>query len=307
MLETFEVTKMRVLVSMLLIILCMGGANASEWQTTGTDIAGLFDQLRNGSTSSEAASKLIKLGREDRTVRQYISEHLPALIEASGGDIKTNAIRIAASLKVETAVPALVAMLRYFSLAGRTDMGATMQMENDPAGKALVQIGEPSVGPVAQVLEQGNRQARWRAALILMSIGTPAAIRAVRSHISKENDPHLRPFMEGLFKRERAPKGVGKAVLDLTAPTPKGEQLTSLAGAHAGVIGGVGLVPRPCRLPRVAHTSRCGRCVRSTSNRAGFCAAAGQPSSSRRAHGIMRHVRHPWNYACFGHIALVQV
>ncbi len=191
---------MRMLASTLVIVSCLSTALAQAGQTSAPDVQSLFLQLQNRSTSSEAAKKLTKVGGEDRTARKYISEHLPPLITTSGGEVKTNAIWLAGNLKIASALPALAALLRHFSLVGQTGLGVTARLDNDPAGKALVQIGGPSVGAVAQVLEQGDSQARWRAALVLMSIGTAAAVQAVRSHIPKEKDPHVRQFMESFFK-----------------------------------------------------------------------------------------------------------
>ncbi len=64
-----------------------------------------------------------------------------------------------------------------------------------PCWRALVQIGEPSVRPVAILLENGNLETRRRAVAVLLNFGTSTAIQPLRNHIRKEKDSHLRAFI----------------------------------------------------------------------------------------------------------------
>lgn len=205
---------MRVLTSILLMVLCVAVAGAQTGHSTAVGVGTLFKRLEKANTASAAratAGKLAELGAENGEARKYLSEHLPALIKGSHGWPWLNAVRLAGRLKLRDDVPELVAMVvRQDTVGGSITFAQEMRLDDDPAGKALVEIGEPSVGPVAQVLERGNRQARWRAALILMNIGTPAAVQAVRNRIPKEQDPDLRRFMESFFKGDGADTAAGK-------------------------------------------------------------------------------------------------
>jgi HEAT repeat protein len=164
----------------------------------------LFQELQEPSSTNEATAKLAKLGREKRKAREYLAVHLPPLIEslpalaartAPGtvqADVAGNVVQLAVDLKLKEAVPALVKVLPKDEPGGAISMGSTERLENDPLAKALAKIGDASVIPVSHLLEDPDRDTRWRAALILLNIGSPAARRALRSHIPKEQDPNLR-------------------------------------------------------------------------------------------------------------------
>lgn len=192
---------MRAITLTLLVACCVCNAGAQLRPAPSQSVETLFAELRDPATSAEATRRLTLLGRERREAREYISEHLPAVIrDDPNGEVRENAMELAGDLKIKTAVPVLASFLRYFSLAGRTDLGATMRLENDPAGRALVKIGQPAVPAVAEILEQGNRQARFRASRILLNIGTAAAIQALRNQIPEEKDPGVRGFITGYVK-----------------------------------------------------------------------------------------------------------
>ncbi len=191
---------MRALTLIVFVACCVCNSGAQLRPAPSRSVETLFAGLRDPATSAEAARKLTVIGRKEGVAREYISEHLPGAIKDSEGKVRENAMKLAGDIKIKAAVPVLASFLRYFSLAGPTDFGATMRFDNDPAGKALVEIGDSCVPAVSEVLGQGNKQARWRAALILLSIGTSAAIRALRNHIPEEKDPVVRGFITRYVK-----------------------------------------------------------------------------------------------------------
>ncbi len=192
---------MRTLGLTLLTFMCVTTALAQTGQSAAPEVQTLFEHLQEGATASEAASKLEKLGKESAAARKYISGHLPALIKSSRGRVWVYSVQLAGDLKLKTAAPVLAPYLQQWNtIAGMTDFAATARFGNDPAAKSLVEIGEPSVRPVARVLEEGNKIGRWRSARILLHIGSPAALLALRKHVPSEKDPRLRGYIEDSLK-----------------------------------------------------------------------------------------------------------
>jgi hypothetical protein len=220
---------MRALTVTILVACCACNAGAQQPRASSRSVEALFAELQNPATSAKAVRSLAALGRKQSAARGYMSGHLPAAIRDSSGKVGENAMKLAGELKIKTAVPVLASHLRKLDLAGNMglmDIATYMRLEDDPAGKALVEIGDPSVGAVADVLEQGNRQARWRASLILMSIGTPAAIQALRNHIPSEKDPGVHAFLTRYLKAPGpGPAAAAGAPASGTASSAEGEPL----------------------------------------------------------------------------------
>ena len=221
---------MRAITLTLLVACCVCNAGAQLRPAPSQSVETLFAELRDPSTSAEAARRLNLLGREQREAREYISEHLPAVIrDDPNGEVRENAMELAGDLKIKTAVPVLASFLRYFSLAG--DRAPTdVNFGWDPAGKALVEIGQPAVPAVTEILRQGNRQARLRASRILLNIGTAAAIQALRSHIPEEKDPGVRGFITGYVKGP-GPAAAGGVVAGSPPASAQGASLRLRAPA----------------------------------------------------------------------------
>ena len=149
--------------SSILLALLLAGTVYGQVQK-GADVSTLFSQLTQEDSTDEAAPSLAKLAAEDPSARAYLSQHLPELIATPGGEVKMNAIRLAGDLKLSSAVPALLPyLLRRDTVVGMVTFESWRRLDNDPAGSALAKIGEPSIGPVTQVLENGDSQARQRA------------------------------------------------------------------------------------------------------------------------------------------------
>lgn len=193
-----------VLTTILSVLLSLATSGAHNQRSATPDIQVLFQELQETTTTNEATVKLAKLGRENRTAREYLAVHLPPLIEnlpalaakiapgAVRADVAGNVIQLAGDVKLREAVPALVKVLPKDEPGGSFTMGSWERLENDPIGKVLAKIGDASVIPVSRLLGDPDSDTRWRAALILLNIGSPVARRALRSHIPKEQDPNLR-------------------------------------------------------------------------------------------------------------------
>src|SRR3984885_15823048 len=76
----------------------------------------LVQQLQSEKTSNKARDELLRLGKSDPRVRQYLAAHLPSLIESGPSkadcpenscETWLNAVELAGRLKIAKAVPAL--------------------------------------------------------------------------------------------------------------------------------------------------------------------------------------------------------
>ncbi len=179
-----------------IIVFMLPCTGVSPAQLPPSEVQTLFRELQDRKTTDKATDRLEELAKRDMSSRQYVAGHLPALIQkTSMGPIWLNAVRLAGELKVTEAVPVLVVSLEQDNVGGSTTFAETQRLDNDAAGKALVKIGDPAIQAVAQVLESGDRNARWRAALVLLNINSPTARQVLHRHIPKESDSGLQDFI----------------------------------------------------------------------------------------------------------------
>jgi len=82
----------------------------------------LVQQLQSEKTTNNARGELLRLGKSDPGVRQYLAAHLPPLIESgpSKADCQENscetwlnAVELAGRLKIAKAVPALAQWISW--------------------------------------------------------------------------------------------------------------------------------------------------------------------------------------------------
>ena len=70
-----------------------------------------------------------------------------------------------------------------------------MKLENNPAGAALVQIGDPAIPAVITVFDHGTLRERRYAVYVLNQINSPSAKRSLREQLNREPDEDLRDFI----------------------------------------------------------------------------------------------------------------
>jgi len=80
---------------------------------------------------------------------------------------------------------------------GVVTLGRERRLENDPAAKALVEIGDPAVPAVARALESSRKDVRWRATLVLINMNSAVARQILRKHLNNEPDANLRTVIQG--------------------------------------------------------------------------------------------------------------
>jgi len=162
------------------------------------DLQHVFIGLQNPETSDKAAAQLRSAAKDHPAVRQFLADNLPQLIRNSGpGPVRLNAVRLAGDFKIQEAVPALLEELGdEHTTGGTVTMAEALRLDNDPPGKALAQIGDPSIPAVEALLESSVRSTRFRAVYVLWNIGSVRAKEALRGQLDRESDPAIRHFIQ---------------------------------------------------------------------------------------------------------------
>ena len=175
----------------------------------------LFQKLQSEKTSDEAFEKLLKLGKKQADVREYLAAHLPEKIAARPGDhikvkawkikVWENDVALAGGLRIVEAIPALIQYIDVRALYGdAVTLTMVATLADYPSGRALAQIGEPAVPSLSSVLETGDLQKRGVAIRALDLIDAPAATEALSKHLPNESDPRLKAHIERVLKSRRA-------------------------------------------------------------------------------------------------------
>jgi HEAT repeat protein len=158
-------------------------------------LAALVQNLESPQTTNDAAEQLMKLGKSDPKVREYLAIHLPQMIEKDSGGPWMNAVHLSGALKIAEATPALAKWLTVDNVGEITTAGF-IKLENNPAGKALAEIGDPAIPTLIGVLVHGSLRERRYALYALNLIGSPRAKKTLRTHLKREPDESLRHFIQ---------------------------------------------------------------------------------------------------------------
>jgi HEAT repeats len=159
----------------------------------------LFEQIRVETTTKDATEQFLKIRPDDPEARKYLAVHLLPLIKEDPKEHPhawMNEVRLAGAFKITEAMAALT---KWIGLPMSDSPGGSLaertRLEPFPAGRALVQIGEPAVPTLTAVLERTDWRERWVAYRALDMIGTPSAIKALRAHVDHEPDQTLKSEM----------------------------------------------------------------------------------------------------------------
>lgn len=202
---------MRVFSIFLTIVLSANAGGFSAAQTA-QEVQQRFEQLHDSTTSDEASVQLKALAGSNVDARLYLAKELPELISKTSEDhsqfkVWLNSVHLAGELKIEETIPVLVKLFdpaRYGGSALST-MTSRSRLDNDPVAKALVQIGQPAIGPVSGILEDNDKgqYTRMRAALVLYNMNSPEANAALAHDLQTETDPRVRSFIEARLKARK--------------------------------------------------------------------------------------------------------
>jgi hypothetical protein len=202
----------------------------------------LYERLVQPSETNSAAAEIVQLAKNDPAARDFLASKLPSLIidqlptggPETASPVWLNAVRLTGQLKLVAAIPALKHALSIPQMFGGYDdkyhgaatMTIVAKLGYDIVGRALADIGDPSVPVLKEYLQQtADPGARKRAVSILVNIDSPASRKAMEDQIFIENDPMVRGLIESAV-----PYGsVAGVVVD-----PQGKPVD---GAHVYSIG----------------------------------------------------------------------
>lgn len=166
-------------------------------QTAPNTVDKLFAELQQEQTTAAASRELAVIGQAEPTTRTYLANHLPKLLlNRSNRVVWKQEVELAGRLKLTEAIPQLTELLTEDSEDGVHTMYRWMELLNDAPGLALATIGDPSVSEVSKILDNSDRKIRSRAIRVLMKVGTPSAIEALRHHLPNEADPGLKNLID---------------------------------------------------------------------------------------------------------------
>jgi hypothetical protein len=174
-------------------------------------VAELVAELQVDSTSDRSLEQLELLGaahpEKPNEVKQYLAEHLPALIDQGPGEkipgtnrrrtAWLNEVALAGFLEISTTIPALAKWLGVQSGGSGISTGySEFEVDDFPAAVALTEIGEPAIPELQKVLIQGSLPDRDIASKTLYKIGSPSAFMVLHDAAKTERDPHLADFLK---------------------------------------------------------------------------------------------------------------
>lgn len=161
-------------------------------------VVAVFQRLQSQSPTEieQATEQLLKRGRSDPKVREYIALHLPSIIETGPAQKEhpgpwIELVRLAGGLRISEAAPALAKWLTIDNIGEITTAGF-MRLETNPAGAALAEIGDPAIPAIVQVFNSGTLRERRHAAYALNLINSANAKSALQQHLNREPDKVLR-------------------------------------------------------------------------------------------------------------------
>ena len=200
---------------MLAVVVYLFGPGCNVTAAQGhKSVEDLVQKLQSPATTDRASDQLEKMAETDAPVRAYLVRNLPALIDHGPQyyqpppnlelkyPVWLNLVRLAKDLAIVETTPALA---KWIGVTTRsiTTLTTETSLENSPAGQALIQIGDPSIPALQELLAHGKSAERWDATYALRLIGSPKAKAALRDHISHESDDSLRAFTEEALSKSK--------------------------------------------------------------------------------------------------------
>jgi len=186
---------MKTTMSIAMLVVCV--LFAPQTGISQTDVSAIVTRLQNPATSNDAV-KEIEAG--DSEIKSAIADKLPSLMANEKNDaVLNNESKLAGDLKVVASVPILVSIFEKGDLIPTGVTMATMwRMANDPAGHALVQIGDPVIPYMKRLLTSNQAESREKAFRVLGNIKSSAALDALKQHRSSESDKRLQNVIDNL-------------------------------------------------------------------------------------------------------------
>src|ERR1700722_232580 len=127
-------------------------------------VVSLFEQLQQPSSTDQATAELFRIGPADTNTKLFLAKHLPDVIgkPPTNRYVWLNSVRLAGRFRLTEAIPVLGENIRA-ATEESTQGGLTSryQLVGFPCGKALVEIGEPSIPELTKILNSGDLSVEW--------------------------------------------------------------------------------------------------------------------------------------------------
>lgn len=193
--------------SFILLVCWLGpGVQCILAQSHTTAAAELVQNLPSEQTTDNAKRELLKLGKSDPEVRQYLNVHLPPLIESGPGNPSCsghycqawkNGVELAGKLKIGEAAPALAQWISWRN-PGPTGLSVEARLVFYPAARSLADIGDPAIPVLQQALS--NPQDHYTAVRVLCIIHTPKAKAMLQEDLPHETDPAVQTMIKNSLR-----------------------------------------------------------------------------------------------------------
>jgi hypothetical protein len=170
--------------------------------------AELVQNLKSEQTTDNSKKELLKLGKSDPEIRQYLTVYLPPLIESGPGSPDcsghhcqawNNAVELAGKLKIGEAAPALA---RWINWRNEGPVGRSLEarLVFYPAARSLADIGDSAIPVLQRVLESSSPEEHARAVRVLCIIHTSKANAVLRDNLANEPDPGLQAMIKSALR-----------------------------------------------------------------------------------------------------------
>lgn len=201
------------LITALVVLGCWGGPGVhSILAQSHPSPSELLQELPSEQTTDRARDELLRFGKSDPAVREYLAVHLPPLIE-SGPSSATcpshpcqtwrNAVELAGNLRIAETAPALARWITVKDINPWPGIGTYgNKLEINPTAIALSSIGDPAIPALRHVLDSGSADKHTLAVRALCTIGTPQARAVLRADLRHEPDPNFQALINKVLEEE---------------------------------------------------------------------------------------------------------
>lgn len=204
---------MRIAKCFMVMALIANHPHPAVLQQPEEPVVAVFQRLESQSPTEihQATEQLLKRGRSDPKVREYVALHLPPIIETGPAQKEypgpwIELVRLAGGLRISEAAPALAKWLTIDNIGEITTAGF-VRLENNPAGAALAEIGDPAIPAIVQVFNSGTLRERRYAVYVLNLINSRDAKSALQKQLTREPDKDLRDFIQKTLASAPPPAG----------------------------------------------------------------------------------------------------
>jgi hypothetical protein len=157
----------------------------------------LFRELQEEATTDAAFRQFSERSPDDRAVIRFLSRNLPAVLNAAPKipKIYLNNVQLAGNFRIVSAIPGLIAEITCTSEGGST-LSSRSNLTSSLCAHALVQIGDPAVPALTEILTGPDRVKRLLASRALALIGSPRSLAVLRDYLAHDPDPDLKSEIE---------------------------------------------------------------------------------------------------------------